>query len=220
MSQENRPNPFSLLFIFLLVAAGANRIAVSEKSAPIQISRVEKILPTSPPKTPVVTISFQNPIHPDDFLGWSSPYGERDPEEVGGYGDDFHNGVDGFGVWLARIRPSAPGIVVVHFHPPGGRWKGHPVLGGYIVVRHYDRASETTWFTKYGHLAETFVQEGQIVDTETIIGRQGNTGRSLRDHLHFELHRGGECVIETGEIFESDEKNPLKYIDRGEITNI
>ena len=141
-------------------------------------------------------VSFVWPIAEDDYIRLTSPYGHRNPEEIGGYGDSFHNGLDIAGVWMARIVSVADGKVVEHWPAPNGFYKGHPVLGGYIRIDHGDGTE-----SKYGHLSSTIVHEGDEVKAGQMIGRQGNTGKSQNAHLHFGL------------MIDGVEVNPLKYLD-------
>ena len=48
--------------------------------------------------------------------------------------------------------------------------------------------------TRYGHLSEILVAEGQQVSPSTILGRIGSTGRSTGPHLHYEVRVDGEPV--------------------------
>lgn len=54
--------------------------------------------------------------------------------------------------------------------------------GNYITIKH-----SSGLYTRYQHLAETFVRIGQTVDQNTKIGIMGNTGHSTGTHLHFEI---------------------------------
>lgn len=146
------------------------------------------------------------PIHPDDWLQGelTSPYGERDPQEIGGLGDIFHDGLDLYGVshvgtWQARIVAIADGYVLDH-------WIHHEVYGKMIRLQHADGVQSV-----YAHLSKSFVHEctedGELwyVKAGEVIGRQGNTGLSkgrleYKSHLHFELWIDDELV------------NPLRYL--------
>ena len=201
-----------------IVGAMAYMISAAPMTKPeIAVERVIQIrkIPTPAPEMilpepePIV---FSWPIDLDDYIALSSPFGERDPEQIGGYGDDYHDGVDMFGTWLARIRAIAPGKVVCHFIPPtDGIHRGHGVLGGMVVIEHVLETGEI-FYSRYGHLHTTEVHEGDSIQVGTLIGRQGNTGRSPSPHLHFELWRGGVCDIPTGEIMGGELVNPLKYL--------
>jgi murein DD-endopeptidase MepM/ murein hydrolase activator NlpD len=92
------------------------------------------------------------------------------------------------------VRAAAAGIVAEHWPAPNGFYKGHPIFGGLVVIDHQEGT-----FTLYGHLSETFVHEGQRVEKGMIIGRQGNTGISTGEHLHFEV------IVDPLSYFSSDE---------------
>lgn len=137
---------------------------------------------------------FEFPIHDDDFLAFTSPYGERDATSIGGSGIRFHEGLDLYGKyiqisWKARILSIDKGIVIEAWPAPNGYFKGHPLFGGYIRIKH-----DNGVISSYGHLSEVLVKEGQKVDKVELIGRQGNTGYSAGDHLHFELEINGQRV--------------------------
>jgi murein DD-endopeptidase MepM/ murein hydrolase activator NlpD len=42
-------------------------------------------------------------------------------------------------------------------------------------------------YTRYGHLAETWVREGAVVEQGQVLGIVGSTGISTGPHLHFEV---------------------------------
>lgn len=161
--------------------------------------------------TDYVTLTW--PIHPKDYKAISSPYGERDPKTVGGYGDYFHNGADIYGALFARIVAVLPGEVVCHFLAPDGKKrKGHKVLGG-LIVTEFITVDGTPWFIRYGHGSETFVHEGQWVEQGQLIMRQGATGRTNSQHLHIEIYEGGYCDTKTGDIIDYiNEHNPLTLL--------
>jgi murein DD-endopeptidase MepM/ murein hydrolase activator NlpD len=135
------------------------------------------------------------PIHPDDYIMPTSPFGERENPFTGE--EENHIGVDLFGVWKARIVSVADGVVIEHWVPPNGdpRWKGHKVYGGMLRIKHDDGT-----IALYGHLSETYVHEGERVKAGQVIARQGETGQATGPHLHFELEVGGKIV------------NPLKWV--------
>jgi len=124
------------------------------------------------------------PYHqPLDQLWVSSGTGYRmDP--MGGIDaeEKLHKGVDLVAVIGTPVRAALAGEVQEHWLPPGGPWKGHPVMGGMIVIDHGDGL-----LSIYGHLSATFIHEREYVEAGQVIGEVGNTGMSTGSHLHFEL---------------------------------
>lgn len=55
------------------------------------------------------------------------------------------------------------------------------------------------YMTRYGHLSEITVQEGQQVKRGDMIGRVGSTGKSTGPHLHYEVR------------FKDEPQNPVNY---------
>ncbi|MDO8503715.1 MAG: M23 family metallopeptidase [bacterium] len=98
----------------------------------------------------------------------------------------FHPGVDLDGVKGDPIRPIMKGRVVARQF---SRW----AYGNAIVIDHGDGLQSL-----YGHLSKIMVFEGDEVDTRTIIGEMGSTGRSTGDHLHLEVHKNGRPVNPRG----------------------
>ncbi|MEM7801605.1 MAG: LysM peptidoglycan-binding domain-containing M23 family metallopeptidase [Chloroflexota bacterium] len=62
----------------------------------------------------------------------------------------------------------------------------HPVYGHMLILDHGDNI-----ITLYAHLSEISVRVGYIVLQGETIALSGNTGRSTRPHLHFELRQNG-----------------------------
>lgn len=159
-------------------------------------------------KIPVV---FTWPMNAEDYKAMSSPYGERDPQKTGGYGDEFHDGLDLYGTFHARINGAYHGKVECHFVPPGGEWGGHEILGGLLILSH--GINGEIWYTVYGHLSETVVNEGDYVAAGEYIGRQGATGQTDSEHLHFVIIRGGVLDTKTGTITGGKYYNPLQLMN-------
>jgi murein DD-endopeptidase MepM/ murein hydrolase activator NlpD len=65
-------------------------------------------------------------------------------------------------------------------------------MGGYGDMVEIDHGNGLV--TRYGHLSEVLVEEGQQVTAEAILGRIGSTGRSTGPHLHYEVRVDGEPV--------------------------
>lgn len=85
------------------------------------------------------------------------------------------------------VRATADGIVA--------RAERMGNLGRAVYVLH-----RFGYETRYGHLAEILVEEGQEVRRGDIVGRVGNSGRTTGYHLHYEVR------------LEGDARNPFEYL--------
>ena len=111
-------------------------------------------------------------ITPTDTGSVSSGFGARlDPfnEQLA-----FHSGIDYSAPKGADVRATAPGIVV--FTGPRGAY------GNTVEVDH-----GFGFRTRYGHLSKIIAQVGSPIETGTVIGRIGSTGRSTGPHVHYEI---------------------------------
>ena len=94
----------------------------------------------------------------------------------------LHKGIDiGYG-YGKPIMAAANGKVVEKKYEPLG-------FGHYIVIRH-----NYGFLTKYAHLNDVYVDEGDIVTQGQVIGAMGSTGLSTGPHLHFEVRIGSQVV--------------------------
>ena len=93
----------------------------------------------------------------------------------------LHPGVDLAEAYGAEIHAAASGRVV-HAGPAGG-------YGNMVEIDHGNGLA-----TRYAHMSETLVEEGQEVDKGAVLGRLGSTGRSTGPHLHYEVRVDGEPV--------------------------
>ncbi len=98
-----------------------------------------------------------------------------------------HSGVDISAERGAPVRAAADGIVV--------RAERIGNLGRAVYVHH-----RFGYQTRYGHLGELLVREGQEVRRGDVLGRVGNTGRSTGYHLHYEVR------------LEGAPRNPFEYL--------
>ena len=116
------------------------------------------------------------PIHnlPVKSYYVTSYYGKRhDPIKKGKWG--FHHGIDVVTKKNGYIYATAPGTVSkVLFRRSG--------YGHQIMIYH-----NFGIYTKYAHMDKIYVKPGQKVKAGTILGTQGNTGRSTGEHLHYEI---------------------------------
>jgi len=115
-----------------------------------------------------------------DEYNISSSIGFREPP-MGGAEYSMHKGIDLVGPTHCEIRAVANGVIIEHWVPPNGWYKGHDVYGGMIIIKH------DGFYSLYAHLSQTYIHEGQVIKAGDIIGRQGATGLVTGEHLHFEL---------------------------------
>ncbi len=120
---------------------------------------------------------------------WTSAFGVRSDPVHGGRA--FHEGIDISAAPGAPVRATAAGIVTT------AGWSGG--LGRSVSVTHGYGLN-----TRYGHLSEVAVREGQRVRRGDVIGYVGNTGRSTGYHLHYEVRQNGEPVNPVGFILEKN----------------
>jgi len=86
-----------------------------------------------------------------------------------------HHGVDFCGPFNTEIHTTADGVVTLAKLSRKG-------YGNEVVVDH-----GFGHCTRYAHLNEILVQEGQMVERGQVIGKMGSTGRSTGTHLHYEV---------------------------------
>ena len=93
----------------------------------------------------------------------SSPVGPRSLEITS---ETFHRGDDLVGISKnTEIKAAADGIVVEHWPAPDGYYKGHPIYGGYIVLKH-----DNGTYTVYAHMSHTNVHTGEkVVEKEVFV---------------------------------------------------
>jgi murein DD-endopeptidase MepM/ murein hydrolase activator NlpD len=155
-----------------------------DKDAPVfdkAVSKVERSLvledrlrrevPFAPVRRPLIgeaNVSSPFGYRPDPFLGRPA----------------LHPGVDLVQSYGATIKATGAGRVV-HAGPMGG-------YGNMVEIDHGNGLS-----TRYGHMSEVLVEEGQEVEASAVLGRIGSTGRSTGPHLHYEVRVDGEPVDPT-----------------------
>jgi murein DD-endopeptidase MepM/ murein hydrolase activator NlpD len=115
------------------------------------------------------------PGHPDI----SSPFGARLDPFLGR--PALHTGVDfreGYGV---AIRATAAGRVALA-----------GTAGGYGNMVEVDHGAGVA--TRYAHMGQIAIAEGQSVTRGTVLGYVGATGRATGPHLHYEVRVDGEPI--------------------------
>ena len=122
-------------------------------------------------------VPVRMPLSGDPSL--TSPFGYRVDPFLGRLA--LHPGVDLAEAYGAEIRAAGAGRVV------------HAGLaGGYGIMVEIDHGNGLA--TRYAHMSEAMVEEGQEVDKGAVLGRLGSTGRSTGPHLHYEVRVDGEPV--------------------------
>ena len=102
-----------------------------------------------------------------------------------------HTGVDFHEAAGAHVYAIGPGVLRVHSYDRDG-------YGWYVLIEH--RLPGAPIFSLYGHLerpTQALIHPGQIVDNQTVIGREGCTGAGSGGivHLHFELKQTDELGL-------------------------
>ncbi len=122
-------------------------------------------------------VPLRMPLSGDPSI--TSPFGYRADPFLGRLA--LHPGVDLAEAYGAEIHAAAAGRVV-HAGPAGG-------YGNMVEIDHGNGLA-----TRYAHMSETLVEEGQEVDKGAVLGKLGSTGRSTGPHLHYEVRVDGEPV--------------------------
>ncbi len=115
------------------------------------------------------------------------------PFEGGTY---LHKGIDIGKAPGAPVLSAANGKVIE---------KGFQVqgFGNYLLIKHI-----AGFYTKYAHLDQVHVKEGDAVVQGQKIGTMGDTGLSTGHHLHFEIRLGSQV------------KDPLTYLRLKDSVNV
>lgn len=116
------------------------------------------------------------PVAENKLRAMASGYGYRtDPI----YGTQkLHEGMDFSAPIGTEVYATGNGIVVK------ADWDGS--YGNLITIDH-----GYNYTTRYAHLSEILVKNGQRVKRGDLIGRIGNTGKSTGPHLHYEVRLNG-----------------------------
>lgn len=117
-----------------------------------------------------------------EALSLPHPFNLPHPGYISTYFSSYHPGIDiatGLGM---PVRPVAPGKVLeTNF--------GFLGLGHFVVIEH-----EQGFRSTYGHMGEIFVKKGDVVDTNSILGEVGLTGRTTGPHTHLEITKDGKYI--------------------------
>lgn len=107
------------------------------------------------------------------------PYGFRNDPFTGDR--SFHSGTDYAAPLGSPVYPAAEGRVEKVGY--------NDVYGNFVTIKH-----AINLYSVYGHLDSASVFSGQYVNTDTVIGKVGSTGRSTGYHLHLEVIKNGYRV--------------------------
>jgi murein DD-endopeptidase MepM/ murein hydrolase activator NlpD len=149
-------------------AAAFDKALASAAREVAQADRLTRLLPILPVRAPLI-----------GEASVSSPFGYRTDPFLGR--PELHPGVDLVQDYGSDIRATAGGRVT-HAGPMGG-------YGDMVEVDHGNGL-----VTRYGHMSEVLVAEGQEVTAGAVLGHLGSTGRSTGPHLHYEVRVDGEPV--------------------------
>lgn len=123
------------------------------------------------------------PIRMNEF-SLSSGFGyRRDP--VYGF-TKFHEGLDLTSSIGTEVRATGDGVVTVSRREAG--------YGNCIDIDH-----GYNYLSRYAHLSELLVKEGETVKRGQVIGRVGSSGKSIGPHLHYEVR------------LKNEPQNPVNY---------
>lgn len=89
-----------------------------------------------------------------------------------------HSGVDLVGKDSKHIYPINSGTVVTVK-------RSNSSYGYHVIVDHGDG-----YWSLYAHMSKIYVEVGQTVSKDTILGVEGSTGNSTGSHLHLEVRKG------------------------------
>ncbi|MBI1276958.1 MAG: LysM peptidoglycan-binding domain-containing protein [Anaerolineaceae bacterium] len=123
---------------------------------------------------------FDGPLSLPAAASISSPFGRKRSYDGGPY-DHFHAGTDFAAAPGSSVMAAAPGYVVFA--------DKLNVRGNVTIIDH-------GWgiYTVYCHQATQYVKVGDFVNTGTVIGTVGATGRVTGPHLHWEVWVNGVQV--------------------------
>ncbi|ADZ70479.1 M23 family metallopeptidase [Polymorphum gilvum] len=108
----------------------------------------------------------------------------------------MHTGIDFKANYGTAVRAAAGGTVIAADRQGG--------YGKMVEIRH---AGDVV--TRYAHLSQIKVGEGDVVEPGDIVGLVGSTGRSTGPHLHYEIRLDGEAVDPFDFVVAGDHLAPI-----------
>lgn len=127
-------------------------------------------------------------------------------------GSGFHNGVDFAASKGTPVYAAASGVVEVVQRSADKAGYGNMILiAHYDLKLHDERNYQTNYKTRYAHLHDLYVKEGDVVKKGQLIALVGATGHVIvkhakadPSHLHFEVYRGKSRINPLIALFSSD----------------
>ena len=121
------------------------------------------------------------------------------------YGNAGHMGIDLSNTnKTIEIYPIATGVVFAKYYDDYGA----------LVLKIRHNVNGRYLYSTYAHLSAWYVNVGDTVTPDTVIGRMGNTGYSFGAHLHLEVttcdwHAGGGC---SWSVYQRSTIDPRQYV--------
>lgn len=124
--------------------------------------------------------------------------------------EKIHTGIDIVDRKQNLVLSTVTGVVVGHWPPPNGYWKGDGAFGGKIIIKDLNGI-----YHSFSHLSDTYVSSVQgknVIMAGDPIGRQGSTGSTTGAHLHYEIYsspaRDGSVIAGRTTWYD-----PIRYFD-------
>jgi len=185
---DGRFVPLSELADSSLLKVAALRLDVLTKKAYIQSRSYDEISALAMKSGDMVTcVPSIPPMVPDDLIQLTSTFGYRIDPNWGGVAR--HTGIDLATDTGNPVYSTGDGVVEEVVSDRNG-------YGKYVVVDH-----GFGYKSRYAHLDDFIVEEGQVVKRGQHIGYSGNSGKTTGAHLHYEV------------IYRNNYVNPLNYMD-------
>jgi murein DD-endopeptidase MepM/ murein hydrolase activator NlpD len=131
----------------------------------LRLAQLENLLYEEARRVTTFPSGMPCPGNEGSGFGW-----RRDPFTGG---PDFHQGLDIQAPWGTPILATADGLVLHAAYATGY---------GLSVYLSHENGIET----RFGHMSQMVVREGEAVEAGQVIGYVGSTGRSSGPHLHYE----------------------------------
>ena len=128
------------------------------------------------------------------------------------YGNAGHMGIDLSNTnKTIEIYPIATGVVFAKYYDDYGA----------LVIKIRHNVNGRYLYSTYAHLSSWYVNVGDTVTPDTVIGRMGNTGYSFGSHLHLEVttcdwHAGGGC---SWSVYQRSTIDPRQYVGFPALTS-